>query len=539
MKHAYLSVLLILVFAISGFAEAKVMTSSDEDEPYPVEKKSDEESEFTFLGYYFMKYTRSNIAPTNEFLKGQVVGRLYGGNTTRTSEQTSAYSEQRFMPMITYTPRLFDGWAKMRMSFEFDWTHGDVNYTAGGNFGGAYGADVVNMQTQNLFFELRPQKNLIVNAGLLRFYDNVRVPYYTPVGSLVNKGFRLMLFGSDASGINVHYSPRQNLHTKLGAYQLYENNVEQDDDVQLFEAMAEYDLDVINTIGFGAWYVRDHANGEGGVSILGQGLNSGLSNYNGVFNFDIGNRDYTADIFWLGSSFHGNPLLDQGRWGYNGFAFTTLGQVKVAGASDVDVMGFGGSARVAYKYGRTTNDHIAVDAIFTSGDDDGIDDDTYSGVLTGNNWTSPGALIFGQGLYMLTPHGNVVNRYYAAVVDIQNMGYGMTTTALSAAYDIVPNKLRVKVGGGFGMANADPSYVMADNSVIEGGRMIGTEVNLNLRWTMRVFLDLELHAAYLALGDFYETPATNGWRDSDPVKLADQRPEDPWTVFATLRWIMF
>ena len=95
------------------------------------------------------------MAPTNEFLKGQVVGRLFGGNTTFTRPRSS-YAEQRFIPMFTYSPRLFDGWAKIRASFEFDWTWGDANYGAGGNFGGAFGADQVNMQTQNLFVELRP-----------------------------------------------------------------------------------------------------------------------------------------------------------------------------------------------------------------------------------------------------------------------------------------------------------------------------------------------------------------------------------------------
>ena len=78
--------------------------------------------------------------------------------------------------MIAYTPRLFDGWATMRMSFELDWTWGDANYGAGGNFGGAFGADVVNMQTQNLFIEFRPQKNLFINAGLTRLFDNISVP---------------------------------------------------------------------------------------------------------------------------------------------------------------------------------------------------------------------------------------------------------------------------------------------------------------------------------------------------------------------------
>ena len=135
------------------------------DEDFPEKEEKSDRSELDFIGYYLLRTDWSNIAPTVEFIKGQVVGRLFGGNTTKTSKATSRYSEQRFMPMFTYSPRLFDGWAKMRASFELDWTWGDANYGAGGNFGGAFGADFVNMQTQNLFLELNPKRNLFFTCA--------------------------------------------------------------------------------------------------------------------------------------------------------------------------------------------------------------------------------------------------------------------------------------------------------------------------------------------------------------------------------------
>lgn len=495
---------------------------AEEEQDYPIKKRPEKESELTFIGYYLTLNTLSNIAPTNEFLKGQVVGRLFGGNTTQTSTKTSVYGEQRFMPMFTYTPRLFDGWAKMRMSFELDWTWGDVAYSAGGNFGGGFGADVVNMQTQNLFLELNPQKNLVMNIGLLRMYDNIRVPYNTPTDWLTHTGMRLALFGSDATGANVHYSPRTYLHLKAGAYQLWENNVEQDDDVVLFEGAAEYDLDIINTVGVQIYYLRDHANGEGGVSILGQGLNSGLSNYNGVFNFDIGNTKYKADVLWVTVPFFGNPLFSQGRFGYNGFAWLNLGQVNPSAGQTVDIMGYAANLRFGYMYGRTANDFISFDGIYTSGDKDNVSDGKYNGVLTGNNWGSPGAVFFSHNLYLLMPHATVVNRYYGAIQDLQNLGYGMIGGSAAAAYDIVPHKLRVKSAIGAARATSVPGNF---------GSYMGTEFNVNVRYTMRVFMDLELHAAYLKLGGFYDNSTVNGGNET--------RPDDPWTVFASIKWIMF
>jgi hypothetical protein len=83
MRKLALIILPALLIATQGFAE---------DTEDFVEKKEEREiEEFDFIGYYFMRSELSNVAPTNEFLKGQVVGRLFGGNTTQTSDQTSCF----------------------------------------------------------------------------------------------------------------------------------------------------------------------------------------------------------------------------------------------------------------------------------------------------------------------------------------------------------------------------------------------------------------------------------------------------------------
>lgn len=503
--------LIVFMFCLNIFAQT--------EEDFKQDKVKEDKKEFKFIGYYFMRSEISNSFPTNEFLKGQIVGRLFGGNTTKTGDD-SRFTEQRFIPIIAYTPRLFDGWATMRMSFELDWTWGDANYGAGGNFGGAFGADFVNMQTQNLFIEFRPQKNLFINAGLTRLFDNIRVPAYTLTDDLVHTGYRLALWGSDASGAAVHYL-KNDYRIKLGVYQLYENNVNQNDDVSLFEFDYEYDFDIINSIGFSSYYLRDRGNGEGGVSILGQGLNSGLSNYNGVFNFNFGNDAYKADIIWLGTHFHGDPLLRQGKFGYTGFAFTNLGTARTSNKT-VDIFGAAANLRLSYKYGKNINDYLALDGIFSTGDGNNISDGKYNGVLTGNNWTAPGAVFFSHGLYLLLPHGNVVNRFTGAVIDIQNIGYGLIAGSLIGSYDIVPNKFKIKSALGIGVSPVKPS---------NGGNFIGTEVNLNLLYKLKVYMDLELHAAYLGLGNFYDSEIVNG--------NVTSRPINPWVVFASLKWIMF
>jgi hypothetical protein len=506
-------VLLVLLTA----AVAHAQTAAD----HPGSKLRPEPSEFDFIGYFLTRSEFSNVYATNEFLKGQVVGRLFGGNTTQTTAGRSRFTEQRFMPMITYSPRLFDGWAKMRMSFEFDWTWGDANYGAGGNFGGAFGADFVNMQTQNLFMEFNPNRRWYINLGLQRLYDNILVPWYTFSDILLQQGFRLAFWGSDATGVDAHWFFDADKRLKAAAWQLYENNVEQNDDVQLFELQFEKDFSITTTAGLAFYYARDRGNGEGGVSILGQGLNSNLSNYNGVFNFDFGDEDYTADIFWAGLQFHNDTLLHQGRFGYSGFVMHTFGEARTD-ARDVAIDGWAANLRTAWRYGRARRDQITVEGIFSTGDSNNISDGKYNGVLTGNNWTSPGSVFIGHGLYMLLPHGTVVNRWNAAVVDIQNIGYGITAGLLTAKRELIPNKLRVEAAGGAGWASKVPTGV---------GNFIGWEVNAGITYTPRVFLDLELRLAYLALGDFYDWDEVNGDKE--------ERPLDPFTVFAFVKWIMF
>ncbi len=480
-----------------------------------------ESSEFDFVGYFLTRSELSNTYPTSEFLKGQVLGRLFGGNTTTTGSEIGRFTEQRFIPMITYVPRLLDGWARMRMSFELDWTWGDANYGAGGNFGGGFGADYVNLQTQNLFLELNPSRQWTINIGLQRLFDHAGVAWRTPIDNLLQEGFRLAFWGSDATGVSAHWFQDSDTRVKLGAYQLYENNVEQDDDVQLYELHAEIDLDIETTAGVAVYYCRDRANGEGGVSILGQGLNSALARYNGVFNFDFRSESYSADIFWLGLRLQRDPLLQQGRLGWSSFAMANLGQASTE-ATTVDVAGLAANFRASWRYGRAQRDHATVEGIFTSGDETGIGDGSYSGVLTGNNWTAPGAVFIGHGLYLLLPHGTVVNRWTAAVIDIQNIGYGLSAGIVTARRELIPSRLRAEVAGGVGFASAPPTGV---------DPFIGWESNAGLVWTPKALLDFELHLAHLALGGFYDWSGVNGG--------VETRPANPWTVFAGVKWIMF
>ncbi len=478
--------------------------------------------------YFYQQNVAMNIAPQNDFLKGQIVGRLFGGNTTTTSNDfTALYAEQRIIPFFVYSPKIFDGKATIRTSFEIDWTWGDVAYGTGGNLGSAISADQVNIQTQNVEIELVPAKNWTINLGLQRMFDTPHDLYRTTVDKFTNTGYRLAYFGTDGVGVSVRRQTDYN-KTKLGFYKLYENNVELNDDVTLMELNHQINIAPKWNVGGSVYWVKDNSSGKGGVSILGQGYASPLANYNGTYRFPISADPYQSDVVWLGTYFSRNEDMMLDRWFMSGFFNYNLGSIrqKAKGSNDfiksVSMGGFAANLRTGYRYGQTTGDAVTADLIYTSGDNNGINDKKYSGVITANTWGSPGGIFIGHGGYLLFPHGNVVNRFVAAVTDISNMGYGIVGGTLNLARDLIPNKLHSKIGGAAGFASVAP---------VGGGNFMGWEANGKLGYDFGAFLTVEAHAAYMGLGDFYDSALTNGG--------VSERPVNPWLGFVCIKWLIF
>ncbi|MDD4747333.1 MAG: hypothetical protein PHW19_08630 [Salinivirgaceae bacterium] len=531
MKKRFIAALGMMVLVGSIHAQAPSNQYFSKEIPRKANK------ELQFLAFYINQGVVSNIYAQNDFLKGQVVGRLFGGNTTRTSDSlTSQYFEQRLIPFFIYQPKLFNGKATLRASFEIDWTWGDAAYGVGGNFGSAISADQVNLQTQNIELEFNPAKGWYINLGLQRMFDSPYNAYKTMFDKMTTTGYRLAYFGTDGVGVSV-IKKWDFSSIKGGYYKLYENYIQLDDDVTLFELTGEKDVTKTWKIGGSAYYVKDRASGAGGVSILSQGLNSMLASHNGVYRFNFGQVDYKADIIWLGTFFGRNTehLIDP--WMVTGFVMANVGTAdtltnQAVSHKDwsraVDIMGFSANLRASYRYGQTPSDAITADLLYTSGDSDGLRDGKYSGVITGNQWGAPGAMFISSGAYLLMPHSNVVNRYTPAIMDISNMGYGLTAATLNVSRGIIPYTLNAKVGAAVAFSNVEP---------FGGGMLMGTEINGNLAYNFGPYMSLELHSAYLMLGDFYDSKqdsygsAVNG--------NVDVRPKNPWTAFLVFKWLMF
>src|SRR5579862_611299 len=130
----------------------------------PDQLKNGEEPQFKFLAYFFTRGEITNVAPQNDLLQGRVVGRLFGTNTTTTGG-TGYLAEQRLIPFFQFEPKVLDRFARLRASFEINWTWGDDSYGVGANFGGAFSGREINLETQNVEVEFRLHKGWYLNLG--------------------------------------------------------------------------------------------------------------------------------------------------------------------------------------------------------------------------------------------------------------------------------------------------------------------------------------------------------------------------------------
>jgi hypothetical protein len=484
--------------------------------------------ELQFIGYSFTRTTTSNIAPANDLLQGQVIGRLFGPNSTRTIDRTAFYTEQRFVPYLVYRPKILDGVAIFRYMGKVDYTWGDQSYGVGGNRGGGLSGGQVNLQTLMANVDIRPKDqpfNIVI--GLQRLFDNAYDPHAITQQQAMTSGYKLSFWGTNAVGVNLFATPRPGMKARVGVFQLWENLVGGDDDVVLFMADADTRLTPRWEVGADAWYLRDRGRGGSGISVLAQGLNSPLAAYNGAtqLSFPATVSAYTADLFWAGLRTAWNRDFMAGRWWADAYAIANLGVVDTIGAlgggKAADVLGVSANAALSYKYGMTANDRVSLEALFTSGDGGGISDGKTSSVITGNVYGSPVGIYSSHRALLLFPDPQVVNRYYSAVHDISNDGRGVSAGFVTLSRDLIPNRFSVKLGGATAFSNTKPTG---------GSNYIGSEINAEAKYNLKVFLTAGLSAGYLKLGDYYDAPSTTS---------SGERPDDAWVMFATLSWLMF
>jgi len=462
-------------------------------------------SGFRFLGVTALRTAVSNISTTNPYLNGQIVGELGGTNTTTTTTEPGHASEQRVGAFFTYTPPLWDGRLQLDAAFEVDFAFGDQAYGSGGNTGGGFGADQVNLQTRRMGVRARVAKDTWLVAGLQFVGDSVADATRSKPDDLFRSGGRLMFFGSEAAGLSAYGAIGEPFRYKLGAYTLAELGLANPDDITLYMADALWSPAYAQRLGVHAWFLQDTAGGAGGT--LGTGLTSALYEMQGGARLDLrpsgeGTAPVTnADLVWVAVDHGWNPNLDRGRLGATVLGVANLGRLYVEALPDHDVLGFLGDLEVRARIAEGEGSVARVELLAASADDPATA--TYEGVVTGNAYGAVGAMHGTHGCMLLFPDVTAINRQVARVYDVSGGGEGVAAATASVAYDVIPNRLNVGVGAG--------------HAQDAGFTPLGTELNARISGKPWVLTDVGVRGAVL---------------------LGTDLPEAPWIVLASFDWLV-
>lgn len=494
--------------------------------------------ELILINYFFTRVSATNQLGDPTGLKGVALGPIgqVAGSAVRVENRNAFFVEQRWIPVLEYSPFFVDGLASFRAQLEVDYLWGRSANALQQNEGGGFNADQVNIQTKNVNVSLYPTKNpeqLTLLMGTQPVYDTVYDPTRTPLNELIRTGYKLAFLGSDATGLSVFSNALggQSRLTLLPLGSAQADKAERNDPRLKFVwlGMADHSYPVApgTNVGLSLWYLRDETKGVAyafeGLVPSGPGSNN-LSNFTGVPRFSIDRP--TGWVAWAGANFHHNIDFRTGPFGASGFVMYNRGRYRNNKADSalnrqVDISGLSANLELLYNYGRTSNDLVTLEGMFSTGDSN-LTDDRYTGAFTLNQYGLPGAVWFNHKMLLLFPFSSTVNNYTGAVTDISNQGFGLQTVIATGAYDLIPHKLNLKLGAGVASSSVTPP----DETVgVARGRLIGTELNAELRYTIRYLMTVGLHGGYMFRGGFY-----NG----NPRITAN-----PWAAFTTFTWYAF
>lgn len=504
------------------------------------EDRSAEEAprEFTLINYFFTRASVTNQVGDPAGLKGVSlgpIGQVVGSAVRVNGGREASYVEQRWIPVVEYTPWFVDGLAAFRAQFEVDYVWGRSANTVQQNEGGGLNADQINIQTKNVNVTLYPTRrpsDLAIVLGTQSVYDSPYESARTPLGDIIRTGYKLTYLGTDATGIAIYsqrYGPAKLSLLPLGSAQA--GKALRDDPRLKFAWLGTadyaYQVQPGTLVGGSVWHLRDSTEGQAYAfeGLVNSGPSSnGLGAYTGVPRFDLDRAN--GNVTWLGVNFHHNLDFRTSRFAASGFAMYNFGRYTSTGTNatalrQLDISGLGANLEGVYNWGSTANDVLSLEALVSTGDPN-LGDGKYTGAFTMNQYGLPGAVWFNHRTLLLFPFTSTINNYTGAVTDISNQGYGLRTLIASAAWDIVPHKLNLKLGAATAVSGVAPPPTPEG---IARGKGIGTEVNVELRYTLRFLMTAGLHAGYMKRGSFY---------DGNTRVTAD-----PWAVFTTYTWYAF
>jgi len=402
-------------------------------------------------------------------------GELKDATTDGDSQQWVA---QRLRMMLTYS--LNDNVAIVyHGEVDTDWGLADKMKTNGGKFG----ADGVNVETKNVYLDLKSGDTtarlgvqgiaddfdgIVVNA------DMAGVAVTHKIGGTSLKGFyskwdegtKSDWDGQDFWGAVVTQKFSDSLKGTIGVYYVDENDADTD-----YPDQAEYDV------------------------------------------FFYGPRvNYTSGNFGLDAF----VVFQDGELNYDSVA-------KADGAEDFDISGFVGSVKATYKI-----DGGDVNFRFIYGSE--ADKDDEEGAWVGD-YDQYAFVNENQMIMLIDPYVTDWTKEQYAVNDALKEGYGLMAFVLSGNHKL-PDDMYFKWGAGYYMAVDEERYDTKDpkptsTTFVNGdsdrrkGDTIGYEIAARVGKKFFEKVDVSLNAAFADFGDFYDntTKTNSGTKVTDPDSI--------------------
>lgn len=362
------------------------------------------------------------------------------------------------------------------VAFEIDTRWGDNSATVGRNQGGAIGADSINLETKNAFFWYKPSDNLKLTFGLQGFSDEFN---------------GILFFGTDMAGIRADYTISKDSSLLVGYYILRDVVADADDTTNL-DYVGPQDATYFIPVTYKTTL------GDGKLSLAYYRIvdNEGKKKINEMAK---GADDFTVN--YLGATYVGKA----GSVDYGVSALYNFGEYKNGG----DINGYALQAQAGVKVGPGK---LRARLLYTSGDDNATDND-YDGFVTQtyNDLTSSIPLCCNDLMFLVRSLEESINHSAAILQDISGYGRGVLLAYLSYDQNI-NDKTNVQVT----VANARFNERKAGGP--EGGKELGTEIDLFARYKLEKNLSLTLGAGYFMLGSAYDK-TDSGKDPSDLYKL--------------------
>lgn len=364
---------------------------------------------------------------------------------------------------------------------EVDTAWGQSNKAAAGQ-GGTDGADGVNVETKNIFLDVKiPDSIVSARVGIQG----------------VGLGPDGIVLGDDmaAARVNLQLSPMANVTAVYSKWR--ENDTTDWDDVDFYAATLN--LKPSDAVKFNLDLGYLDANSFGTTAATRFGAAENLDQAIGLAGGTQG------DIYVVGLGGEANL----GAAKLTGYAAHTNGKVEFGpGVSDTDLSGFMATAKVTAKLGMADT---GLRLTWYSADDDANDDEYngFIGDLSGGGFEFAGenlSIFYSDVLYNNTNGGR------RALIDAAYQGHGLLAINATANMNFTKT-VYGKFGAGYFMATEDAANE-AGNA--REDKDLGIEVAARVGTKIAEKVDLSLGGAYAFLGDFYKGTAV-GSPDPDNV----------------------